>query len=423
MFDAYDAYLAMQQKQAADALVPGQVGMGPTPGVTGMLDSDGGAAENSAIANQRAAIQEAALIQGNADAGAGYSTPPAAQSPSLQMENDVKAAFVIDHAINMAEDMYLDWKLSKVAATDEQKAHAKAVMKANLAGPERSYGAHNRGTAPTGYQQVQSAMESAHANAFPNQNAGRPAVLGNGPQQLEGLERLAATMGPDHGPNLAQRAGAALAGLPAKAWSAINHNTATRAGAAGVAALGAAGAGYAAAQSQKAASFNGYTLQSPLKQTLGRRAMGIVDGATQTVQNIASNVSLPQVAGAAMLAGGGAAAGYAAAQNTDLDKAASVLGQARDMAVAGYGRARQAAGSAYGTAAEFVNDHQFAAGAAAGVGAGVAGQMAAQAAAQQMGLARPQNPSLAAQKEASLAYAENAGIEFALAYLNGQVKL
>lgn len=103
---AWDMYQAMM-KQSADALVPGQVGMGMTPGVTGMLDSDPMTASNSAIAAQRAAMQEAALIHPSADAGAGYSHPAPATSPSLQMAADVKAAAVIDEAIKFAEQVYL----------------------------------------------------------------------------------------------------------------------------------------------------------------------------------------------------------------------------------------------------------------------------------------------------------------------------
>lgn len=103
----YDVYQSMLSKQAVDALVPGQVGMGIN---SGHQDSDAAEATQSALARNRADMQAMALISGSADAGAGYSNPPAATSPSLQMQADIKAAAVVDEAIKFAEYVYTETK-------------------------------------------------------------------------------------------------------------------------------------------------------------------------------------------------------------------------------------------------------------------------------------------------------------------------
>lgn len=133
MTTPFDVYMSLlnEQKQAADALVPGHVGMGIN---SGHQDSDAAEASQSALARNRADMQAMALISGSADGGAGYSTPPPATSPSLQMQADIKAAAVMDEAIKFAEYIYQQTKSAHAA---EKKATAMeaaaAVPKGRLA--------------------------------------------------------------------------------------------------------------------------------------------------------------------------------------------------------------------------------------------------------------------------------------------------
>jgi hypothetical protein len=131
MTTPYDLYVDLLSKQASDALIPGQVGMGVN---SGHMDSDAVEATSSALAQNRANMQAMALISGSADAGAGYSTPAPGSSPSMQMQADVKAAAVVDEAIKFAEYVYM---MNKQALTEEQRQFAINKMKENLSAPER----------------------------------------------------------------------------------------------------------------------------------------------------------------------------------------------------------------------------------------------------------------------------------------------
>lgn len=110
-FDSWLATLPPNQKQAVDALVPGQVGAGPNPGTTGQMDSDPNEATNSNLGLQRFAQGAAPIMQNtNADGGLGYSNPPPATSPSMQMFADVKAAAVENEARAYAFEIYSEVK-------------------------------------------------------------------------------------------------------------------------------------------------------------------------------------------------------------------------------------------------------------------------------------------------------------------------
>jgi len=110
-YTAYQQLLAQSQKQAVDALVPGQVGAGPNPGTTGSMDSNPAMATNTQIALQRAAQGAAPIMQNpSADGGAGWSNPAPGTSPSLQMFADVKAAAIENEAREFANAWYLEVK-------------------------------------------------------------------------------------------------------------------------------------------------------------------------------------------------------------------------------------------------------------------------------------------------------------------------
>lgn len=120
MTTPFDVYASMLNKSAADALVPGQVGAGPNPGTTGSMDSDMAEASNTQLALQRFAQGEAPVLSNpSADAGAGYSTPPAGVSPSLQMFADVKAASIVNEGRAFANYVY---EQVKTAAQAEKAA-------------------------------------------------------------------------------------------------------------------------------------------------------------------------------------------------------------------------------------------------------------------------------------------------------------
>src|ERR1035437_4227224 len=102
-FTPFDVYVQTMNKQAVDALVPGQVGAGPNPGTTGSMDSDPAGATNTEAAMMRFAQAQAPILANvNADGGAGYSHPAPGQMPGMQMFADVKAAAIEQEARSFA---------------------------------------------------------------------------------------------------------------------------------------------------------------------------------------------------------------------------------------------------------------------------------------------------------------------------------
>jgi hypothetical protein len=427
-------------KQSADALVPGQVGMGMTPGVTGMLDSDPMTASNSAIAAQRAAMQEAALIHANADAGAGYSTPAPATSPSLQMAADVKAAAVVEEAIKFAEHIYL---MNKEALTAEEREFAKNKMRENLAGPERSTQRPAMDPQVLAHRQAQFLKEQEKARVLDDMLTIRHSDNLVAPKEI---------VGQSADPTFFQKA-KHYAGMPLAAAKG-HYGRGWQAAAIGGAALGAGGAGYAGYQMMQPAApdmepkaafqlpFSNYHLVH--RPTVGQR----LDRAADYLAAQAAKVNNP-AAYAAMAATGaaGAGAGYMLApqEKAAYDSAAAAVAYAYQMKAAAEGdpgmlaRARQGMSDAYGWTKNkmqagagaydaFAAAHpravpagMLAAGAAGGFGAAHLmahqAQLAQQAAAAEQGLAAPQNETMHYMKAAALNNAAQAGQFFALQQL------
>lgn len=155
------------QKQAVDALVPGQVGAGPNPGTTGSMDSDPSQASNSDIAMMRMQQGAAPIIsRPDADGGAGYSHPAPGTSPSLQMFADVKAATIKSEAQQFAEQVY--WQ-AKQANFLERGANAVkgVVAKATGRSAQMTAAPAGAGQVPgiSGAEYAQHLMASAQGHA------------------------------------------------------------------------------------------------------------------------------------------------------------------------------------------------------------------------------------------------------------------
>jgi len=243
----YDLY-----KQAADALVPGQVGAGPNPGTTGQMDSDPAQASNTQMALQRFAQAEAPVLsQPQADAGAGYSTPAPGVSPSMQMHADVKAASVIAEAEAFAEHVYL---LNKQAGLRESLAKGVGALNHKLNPPAPGFVDQAR----TAVNQAGSVL-SDHAQAAMGhmQNLGEQ-VAGRAQHAQQVMQEGAASAA-GHARAAVENAGKAVdqgvrnAVGRAAAAAGQHPYMAMGLGATGVAAAGAAGAA-AGAASQKQAS-------------------------------------------------------------------------------------------------------------------------------------------------------------------------
>jgi len=402
---AWDMYQAMM-KQSADALVPGQVGMGMTPGVTGMLDSDPMTASNSAIAAQRAAMQEAALLHANADAGAGYSTPAPGTSPSLQMAADVKAASVVEEAIKFAEHVYLMNKQAVAYAEGPSNAAA-ADVEAILKNRAFSHLGADYKFEPKGMMAQLKAAPGAWLDmAKGNRGLGRQAAAIGGPLAAVGalgyggyqmMQPPAPEMTPPapemepkaafqlpftnyhlvHRPSMGQRVDRAVEFMRAQAQKVNNPAGYVAMGATGLA--GAAGGAY------------------------------MMDPEMAAMKSAADTVAYANMLKRAA-EGDAAAAAADAAKPGFIDKAKGYLNRgvnAYDTFSAAHPRMVPAGALAVGGAAGFGAAHYMAHQA----------QLAQQAAAAEQGLAAPQNEAMAYMKAAALNEAANAGQLMALRQL------
>jgi ElaB/YqjD/DUF883 family membrane-anchored ribosome-binding protein len=122
MTTPFDVWMDSMNKQAVDALVPGQVGTGvPNPGTIpsgapGSLDSDPAGASNTDLALQRFAQGSVPVLSAtDADGGMGYSHPAPGTSSNIQMFADVKAAAIIQEGQAFADQVYLEMKQANVA--------------------------------------------------------------------------------------------------------------------------------------------------------------------------------------------------------------------------------------------------------------------------------------------------------------------
>lgn len=376
MTTPYDVYVNMLNKQAVDALVPGHIGMGIN---SGHADSDGTEATSSALARNRADMQAMALISGSADGGAGYSSPPPATSPSLQMQADVKAAAVIDEAIKFAEYIYMQTKQAaaptpeQITAMKDSWGHADLNSKGLLA---------------------QGADLAWHRRSA----VGKAGAVGAGLAAAGGLGYMA------------MQPSAAPMEVPQEALKTAH---------AVLEALGLQAMPKQAGMADSIAAKMGYKKM----MTMGQH----VDKATAATMAAAQRLAANPVAQAFAVGGTGAALGAGAMHaykeaGYGMDAAGAALGAGRDYARAQMGArpfttagvagaAGLAAGGAAGGAAGF------------GMGAWTGHQAAAvqqamlQGAAQEQGQASPSDASLDAMKEASLNQAAQMGQAFALRQL------
>lgn len=371
MTTPFDVYLSMlqgqQPKQAADALVPGHVGMGIN---SGHQDSDGAEATNSALARNRADMQAMALISGTADGGAGYSTPPPATSPSLQMQADIKAATVIDEAIKFAEYVY---NQTKQAYTEDYVKEVAAEGKGLLAqGADMAW--HNR--SPLGRAGVVAGgLALAGGAAYAGHQAMQPAPQPVSDDALKVASAVLEALGLQALPKEASMADSLAARLGYKKMM-----TAQRAGEM---------VGNAATQGIQAAQ---RLAANPVAQVVGAGAAG---AGAMAAYDRSKKAGLGSSVGGAVDAG--------------VSRGAQFLGDHKATLGAG------AAGLALGTAGGGATG--FAAGAWSGHQAAAAQQAAQAAMAQEAGQARPADASLSAMKEASLYQAAEMGRQFALQHL------
>jgi ElaB/YqjD/DUF883 family membrane-anchored ribosome-binding protein len=177
-FDLFQA--AMNQKQAVDALVPGQVGYGANPGTLGSLDSDPMQASNTDISLLRSQQSAAPIIsRPDADGGAGYSHPAPGVSPSMQMFADVKAASIIEEARQYAEAVYFQ---AKTAGRVGAALDAAKNVAGNVAAGARNLGAQAQphlDRARAGAQGLAQGAQEAYGAAGSALNGARIQVANN----------------------------------------------------------------------------------------------------------------------------------------------------------------------------------------------------------------------------------------------------